>query len=360
MNRIKYKELFHIFERKEFEKDYLITLGLKTNTDAPTPKSITMNEKWSKIKDTYSCANIFIKESPNQVEDILTASYEKLTDLFVNIQDKNNQNGLKKSLSDIFNYNSFRDKIYSFFNKYLDLLDLCRCPYCDASFSGSYLVEKKSEKPNETESILTEKSLYDLDHFFPQSDYPIFALSLYNFIPSCLYCNMRIKNDGFIDFYKLDLSNPDETKDKLLESSPSSNKYNFKEAVHIRFIPNKNNLEDSNLIWHYAPLSQKTASKYKIYFDTQTDSQNQVIINSMKLEERYNSQAIKMNGLYLIDLKKRYPPSHIAKICKLLNQNNISSSESKLLYTEDQIENDIFHKDNKYALLQKLKNDLLE
>lgn len=352
MNRIKYKELFEVFDKNDFNKDYLITLGLKTTVGTYTQKYNTMNTKWKNIKDNYSCANIFIRNCPDQIEDILTASYEKLTDLFVNIQEKNLNKGLKKELSNLFNYKSFHENIYRFFNKYLDELDLCRCPYCDTAFSGYYFTKEKSEQK--------EKSLYDLDHFFPKSDYPPFALSLYNFIPSCQYCNERIKNSKFIEFYELDCTKPEETKNKLLESSPASDKYNFINKVHIRFIPENKNTSDKEEQWHYAPLSQKTASKYKVFFDTQADSQNQIIINAFKLQERYNSQAIKMNGLYLIDLKKRYPSSHIKQISELLNQNKTSLSEARILYTEEQIENDIFHNDNKYALLQKMKNDLLE
>ena len=350
MNRLKYKELFNKIDRKQFENEYLICLGLKTTKNGTTKANNKMNNKWKKIKESFSCSNELIRECPDQIEGILTAPYEKLADLFKIMQNENHEDGLKENFEKIFQYDNFKRKIYLFFNKYLDTLDLCRCPYCDTSFSGFCITNDKSE----------ERSIYDLDHFFPKSDYPLFALSLYNFIPSCQYCNERIKNSKFIDLYKLDLSKPDEVKKKLLESSPASDKYNFKTNVPIRFMPQKNNSDDKNAQWHYAPLSQKTESKYKVYFDSQIDSQYQTIIREMRLEERYNSQAIKMNGLYLIDLRKRYPHSHIEKICKLLNNQKTTTSNSIIPATEEQIENDIFHNDNKYALLQKMKNDLLE
>lgn len=37
-----------------------------------------------------------------------------------------------------------------------------------------------------------------IDHFFPQSRFPMFALSFYNMIPACQVCN-KIKRDEFCD-----------------------------------------------------------------------------------------------------------------------------------------------------------------
>lgn len=34
-----------------------------------------------------------------------------------------------------------------------------------------------------------------MDHFYPKTEYPFLALSLYNFIPSCQICNSRFKLD---------------------------------------------------------------------------------------------------------------------------------------------------------------------
>ena len=56
------------------------------------------------------------------------------------------------------------------------------CPYCNAD--TVYVMEsgKKYVKSS-------------LDHFYPQSRFPFFALSLYNLIPSCTRCNSGIKHD---------------------------------------------------------------------------------------------------------------------------------------------------------------------
>jgi len=59
------------------------------------------------------------------------------------------------------------------------------CPYCNAETIYS---ENLIERPG-------RKVRSDLDHFFPQWQYPYFAVSPYNLIPSCTRCNSRIKHD---------------------------------------------------------------------------------------------------------------------------------------------------------------------
>lgn len=53
------------------------------------------------------------------------------------------------------------------------------CPYCNRQYI-SYFAEDT-------------KTTADLDHFYPKSLFSLFALSLYNFVPSCQVCNQRFK-----------------------------------------------------------------------------------------------------------------------------------------------------------------------
>ena len=57
------------------------------------------------------------------------------------------------------------------------------CPYCNRSYISS-----RGE----------EVSGAQLDHFFPKSAYPIFALCLYNLVPSCGDCN-RVKSKSTVE-----------------------------------------------------------------------------------------------------------------------------------------------------------------
>lgn len=84
-----------------------------------------------------------------------------------------------------YRYGSLKSDLKDdFIRFYFGKKKAARCPMC-----GQILETKgKNQKgiPNA-----------DLDHFIPKSLYPQFALTVDNFIPTCLECNMREKNDSF-------------------------------------------------------------------------------------------------------------------------------------------------------------------
>ncbi len=71
---------------------------------------------------------------------------------------------------------------------FFESLELDVCPYCNRNYILTVEVDKnkKDKKINYRPEI---------DHFYPKSRYPIFALSFYNFVPACPTCN-HIKRDN--------------------------------------------------------------------------------------------------------------------------------------------------------------------
>lgn len=81
----------------------------------------------------------------------------------------------KQSINDI--YKIFVDIIYSNIldkGKLINAIGLNTCPYCNRAYI--YTIKKGKINPQ-------------LDHFYPKALYPLFAVSLYNLIPSCSVCN---------------------------------------------------------------------------------------------------------------------------------------------------------------------------
>ncbi|MEG0237121.1 MAG: hypothetical protein RR523_12950 [Cetobacterium sp.] len=75
---------------------------------------------------------------------------------------------------------------------FLEKLDITVCPYCNENYIYRILNKKKSpEKPD-----ITIRA--DLDHFYSKNKFGLFALSLYNLVPSCKTCNSSIK--GSVNF----------------------------------------------------------------------------------------------------------------------------------------------------------------
>lgn len=114
----------------------------------------------------------------------------------------------------IFNYKAFRN---SDFCKDLFIkigFDSTTCPYCNDNKLN--IVKLRSDSSSATK----HKAYLDLDHFYPKSHHPFFAVSFFNLVPSCHDCNSGDKGDkpfliethihpyyeAFDDFYKFKIS----------------------------------------------------------------------------------------------------------------------------------------------------------
>jgi len=115
----------------------------------------------------------------------------------------------------IIHYDMLNDKLR---HELMSVLNITTCPYCNRQ----YITHYNDEKGN-------ERSTADLDHFYQKSIYPLFALSLFNFIPSCQICNSRMKGtkqqntlypyeEGFGDRVKFCLKPKDHNEKNLLKS----------------------------------------------------------------------------------------------------------------------------------------------
>jgi hypothetical protein len=96
----------------------------------------------------------------------------------------------------IFNYDRFANKCKVRWCAYklCATLDIKTCPYCNLSNEVTIIAVKAGrERPA-------------IDHFFDKACYPLFAISLGNFIPSCHHCNSTYK--GGIDFFAANHLNP--------------------------------------------------------------------------------------------------------------------------------------------------------
>lgn len=353
------------FENCELE--YLSCLGLwDKETKKKTARYKELNKAWLELRKDKKLYFL-----PKQISKILIAKYELLLVYFryfdnwisekVPISDFKKEDGeinkdaynsamkdLLRPFVETFNYSvtpkditkiqtkisPFSDKIADFFVKHSEELNIYSCCYCETAYTGVYL--------NENE----ERRTFDIDHFFPKEQYPIFSLSLYNFVPSCQYCNSRAKaSTPFKVLYKL--NKKIETKDilYLIKLSPTGSKYDFYNNSKIRIIPNNPDNQDN---WEYSDNS----NMYKIIFDHDIDNTYIRAINAFHLEGRYNLLSIKNHAIYLETLKRKNPDEHIFEIATFLTQAGYPT-------TFEQVKNSIFHTDEKYQLLEKMKNDIL-
>lgn len=365
MKRIEYENV------KDYEREYLKIFNSVSNKKNIEPALKILQSEWDRLRNKYSLLNYHF---PKSIKKLLIASYKKLICYFILLQklDKSSLNEIKKSFDEgytkkVFRYSKFCDKIAVFFIKNADKLKIHSCFYCDAAYTGVFSTEEEVRRT------------FDVDHFFPKSEYPMFCLSLYNFVPSCQVCNSRIKGQkNFIKFYSLE---KDSSLRKLLSQvSPAGKKYDMDSNLTIKVYPEKNDTtlgkskrkinKESNQPnheegltagneWHYTPVFSKNSENYRILFDVNEKTAYKNVVSAFLLEERYNNIAIKSQALYLMDLKKKYPDSNIKFLSHIINKTFLSRNKS-ILISPEEIKRTIFHNDNKYSLLQKLRNDIVD
>lgn len=192
-----------------------------------------------------------IVSPPNEFENIRSEIFSIITydDIFITNGAKINQTKFGKLISEkIFKYKEFRSSVYCK-ELYLKLGFLnASCPYCN---DRTVEIVKKH-----TLHSLTPQNIayFDLDHFYPKSQNPFFALSFYNLIPSCHICNSSEKKDIIFStvthLHPFQRSFDDYFKFKI---SISTNLGDVVERIEIenKTAENFNNWKDFNLFNRY-------------------------------------------------------------------------------------------------------------
>lgn len=117
--------------------------------------------------------------NPNITDDYFPKSKKEFEeDIITPLDDYVKNINIEYKLDEIFDYKLIGK---NWRNKILADLNIEVCPYCNRQFINKY--NYKGDK----------RVSADLDHFIIKSKFPLFSLSLFNFIPSCQICNSRMK-----------------------------------------------------------------------------------------------------------------------------------------------------------------------
>lgn len=142
-------------------------------------------------------------------------------------------------------------------------LDVRVCPYCNRQYITYYYEDKN------------KRTTADLDHFHPQSKYPLLSLSLYNFVPSCSLCNSSTM------------------KGQLDKKIVYPYKEHFGENCFFKLVPK----ESGTRIDYQRELDAllgKENVEYKLVLEVKNSSMDDKIRNSIKifkLDQVYQSHA---------------------------------------------------------------------
>ena len=264
----------------EFLKNYFYTGALINYIDFSIRAELEKNRLHYNNNEKFRYRQNFVEMYRNPwVEQYIIKhpNYYKTNDTFtIFIKDiKKEYEDMNKILKEIINYKNLDSDMR---HKIIIKSKITVCPYCDRQYISYFMNNGK-----------VEQTTADLDHFYPKSKFPLFSLSLYNFIPSCQICNQRFKNqkmlkilypfkDGFdedakfiYDYKNVDsLFGEDEFFDLKLKIKADSKKKDFiinnKKMFHLESLYAnhkpyiKELLIKSKLIYNEAYLSQITAT----------------------------------------------------------------------------------------------------
>lgn len=159
-------------------KQFLTEERVKEILGLPSRKLFQMNLLlYRKVIDNFKLKEWqeYIKISKNKKK--FTDEEKRLKGIFNNVYIE---------LIKIIDYDNFTEKKKTKYDAYdlAEKLDIPTCPYCGRMYTKT--VGRKDKKR------VTRPTF---DHWFPQSKYPLLALSFYNLIPSCNVCNSSVKGD---------------------------------------------------------------------------------------------------------------------------------------------------------------------
>jgi len=102
---------------------------------------------------------------------------------------KEEKSKLKDTILNALDYTTLRSDFYP---KYFREVGIKACVYCNSSLAVSV-----DRIDNDGKDDIRAK--FQVDHFYPKSDFPMFSISLFNLYPSCASCN-NVKNDKMVKF----------------------------------------------------------------------------------------------------------------------------------------------------------------
>ena len=264
---------------------------------------------------------------PKTYKELFGMPFEDLLQVYNDYVSLNQRvkSGIKNQLHHI-QYSKYSALVRGFFIKHSEELEISTCNYCETAYVNIYTAKRK------------RKGIFDIEHILDKGECPIISLSFFNFTCSCQYCNSRLKGTKPLGLNRV--YNP--------KNSPTSDNYVYESNVAIRLYPRH------GVSINYAKMLEE---KGRYYFRFVTKDKDYKFENTFfDLQERYNAHIVE--GLRIVQLCHKYPPSHLKMLSILLKKQGVKDFN----YSEDEIAEDIFGEKfaKKYhRTFEKMRKDIL-
>ena len=213
----------------------------------------------------------------------------------------------KELIKDFFLNTGYKNFQKNYSKYFLDLIGIDTCVYCNRNY---------------TINLTKTHARAELDHWFPKTQFPLFALSFYNLIPSCHSCN-HIKGNG----------------DKIIKSIFLNNE----NATEIEI---KNWWNDEALTKLIHPYIKEDSEGFNFDFFYEKD------IDNLKIETRCFKKSIKTNKtLEFNQIKNIYNSHSENELRDLVNLRYKYSNNYIKILTEDTFKNLKISKEEIYRMV---------
>lgn len=221
-----------------------------------------------------------------------------------------------KKLHEAFDYPGQLSQNKSRSYKLVRTINRNTCVYCNRQYAFNIEKDGGSNDAN-------RYARPALDHWFPESVYPLLSLSLYNLIPSCTICNSSAKGDTI-----------------------------FRLTTHVH--PYNTTQNTPEWKFHYRPSSN---GGWEVYLDGYADDKEERTAKAFVLEEAYQCHSqLELNDLLKVAMENggSYLPTLFANV--MHNINGVSRAEAyRILFGTEMIPNKY---DNRP--FSKFKKDILD
>lgn len=184
---------------------------------------------------------------------------------------------------------------------------------------------------NNYQSVAIVRNHFTLDHVIPKGKYPFFALSLYNFVPSCSSCNSKFKNQREFDL-----------EDALNNTVPSSNGFDLDKCLEFK------------ILYTVDPKHCLKVSKYDLELRIIDSDVNRIraihqYLELFKLKGRYSYH--KNKAIELVEKRLKYSEKEIEILSKKMS---VSINEVRRLI----FGNELFDEDKSEEPIVKMLRDV--
>lgn len=203
----------------------------------------------------------FIEYLVNQAENLAIGPPEKLREIIKYIE-KKGFDKKKHIIKEVFKkqYSRFSSNCSNWNPYNMKMIQKARtCPYCNRQYIT--MINKN------------RRVRADIDHFWPQSEYPYLSMSIYNYVPCCRVCNSSSKGKQLIS---VNARNPyefsmDEEAEFLYKYYENNNPILFREKStywkeDVQFYDSTFNI---NLLYqHHSDIAKQILDNHEKYNET--------------------------------------------------------------------------------------------